>query len=536
MSDNGNPIERSLPDKNFSKQPRFAPDASPTEFFLSLLDWWKTADPDKEPPYNPVSSKRDEYLRNHVARNPNIAGIVNSVIAIDKNRGWRMVGGRNQVARFTDLCHSFEAAPGIRGWRPGISFASKSFWEANMGFVVELGRDGEDGPIRRLYNVDPVRCKLTGDVDRPLEYSTGKTKEKRYWRESDFFRGASNISNDEKLHGLGHCAVDRSLTLSKLMLALYEHDFEQMGAKAPRGLLLLQGISETSWNKAMQARSASLDAIGYEYYGALAVLASAAKTVDAKLIALSSLPQSFNMREFMDMLMYGFALCFGYDPSEFWPVQFGAIGRGTETEVQHEKATGKGRLDFPLTFQEQFQEFLPPTLEFKFDQRDEKGDLLHASVNQAWVNVVDKMYQSGLKENAPLISLEEARVLLADYGVLPRSWAPTDVIDKSDQGEVEPPDEVKDKDEDEDEDEDEKELEKESNPPKPDDMQVRTVTKRLKLLQEELKQRPYIWRCAETFPAEPIVQYNYPANTMIMLWERADEILARSVWKGVMLP
>ena len=299
------------------------------------------------------------------------------------------------------------------------------------------------------------------------------------------------------------------------MFALYEHDFEQMGAKAPRGLLLLKGISEKSWQRAMEARDAKLDSKGYEYYGALAVLASSAKTIDAQLVALSELPKGFNMREFMDMLMYGFALCFGYDPSEFWPVQFGAMGRGTEMEVQHEKATGKGRLDFPLTFQEQWQGFMPETIEFMFDQRDEKGDLLHASVNQAWINVVNSM--SGI------ISVEESRVLLADYGVLPRSWAETEVesttdLDEKDQKEVVDDD-----------------LEREPTPAEPDDMQARVQTSRLKILKEELKQRPYIWRCAEKFPEEPIVQYSWPGNTMLKLWDRAEEILERSVWQGVTL-
>jgi hypothetical protein len=514
MSDNGNTLLREVSAKNFSKQPRFDAKSTLTDF-LSSFNWHYNQDSDKEPKYELNSSKRDIYLLNQGDKNPNLSGMLNSVIDIDKNRGWRLVGGRNQVYRFTDIFHHFQTAPGIYGWRSSISFSSRSFWNTNLGFVVELGRDGRNGPIRELYTVDPTNCKLTGNVKTPLEYTNAKTKTKRYWRTADFFRGVSNISTNEKLHGLGRCAVDRALTLSKLMMALYEHDFEAMGARAPRGLLLLQGISEQSWTKAMEARDAKLDAVGYEFYGALAVLASASKTVDAKLVGLSELPKGFNMREFMDMLMYGLALCFGYDPSEFWPVQFGALGRGTEMEVQHEKATGKGRLDFPLTFQEPLQEFLPDSLEFMFDQRDEKGDLLHASVNQSWVTVVTSMSKEGL------VSVEEARVLLADYGVLPRSWAPTDTASQTDLDEIDAEEPV------------DSDSEKEPIPSEPEDMQARVQTKRLKLLKDDLKERPYIWRCAERFPKEPIVQYSYPANTMIMLWERAEEILERSVWQGI---
>ncbi|MCK4829404.1 hypothetical protein KA005_77485, partial [bacterium] len=287
MADNGNSTKlRAESAKNFSKQPRFSDDATGMDFFQSVYRWATQAE---EPPYELSSSKRDKYLRDHVKQNPNIAGVVNSVIDIDKNRGWRLVGGRNQVSRFTEMFHSFEAAPGLQGWRPGISFASQSFWTTNMGGVIEVGRDGVDGPVRRFYNVDPVTCKLTGNNKKPLEY-TSASKTKRYWKPQDYFRVASNISTDEKLHGLGHCAIDRALTLSKLMLALYEHDFEAMGSRAPRGLLLLKGISEKSWIKAMDAREAGLDSVGYDYYGALAVLASSAKNIDAQLVALSNLP------------------------------------------------------------------------------------------------------------------------------------------------------------------------------------------------------------------------------------------------------
>ncbi len=473
MNNNGDAIRRaSLEKRNYSKQARFREDnGNLSDLFASYYNW--SANPsseEEEPKYELASRKRDVYLLNKAKQNPNISGIMSSVIDIDKNRGWRMVGGRNQVSRFTDMFHNIQAAPGVYGWRPSISFLSKAFWGTNMGFVLELGRDGKDGPIREMYTVDPTRCRLTGNPVTPLEYTKPSSQNKRYWRTADFIRGASKVSTNEDLHGLGHCAMDRALTLSKLMMALYEHDFEAIGASATRGLLLLQGISASSWTKAMEAREAELDSKGYEYYGALAVLASAAKSVDAKLIALSELPKSFNMREFMDMLMYGFALCFGYDPSEFWPVQFGAMGRGTEMEVQHEKATGKGRLDFPLTLQEQAQGFLPDSLEFMFDQRDEKGDLLHASVNQAWVSVVTSM--------KCLISVEESRVLLADYGVIPRSWAPTDTASQTDLAEVDPEEAI--------------EGEIEPTPSEPADMQDRVQNTQYKLIRDELKQRGLI--------------------------------------------
>src|SRR5690242_20297214 len=126
----------------------------------------------------------------------------------------------------------------------------------------------------------------------------------------------------------------------------------------------------------MAARDAALAGENYKYFDAVAVLASGAADVDAKLVALSQLPAGFDRRTFTDLLMFGYALVFGYDPIEFWPVQFGALGRGNETQIQHDKATGKGGLDFALGFQEQLQENLPDTLQYDLDQRDQDADLI----------------------------------------------------------------------------------------------------------------------------------------------------------------
>ena len=179
MTDN-TAIQREMT-KNFSKQSRFSDNGKQSDFFSELYRW-HLSDNDVVPDYELNSSARDTYLRDHVRTNPNMAGVLNTVIDIDKNRGWRMVGGRNQVSRFTRMCHEFEAAPGLSGWRPAISFTSRSFWESNLGFVVELGREGSFGPVRAMYTVDPVSCKLRGNSRYPLEYKKHIDMKKRYAR------------------------------------------------------------------------------------------------------------------------------------------------------------------------------------------------------------------------------------------------------------------------------------------------------------------------------------------------------------------
>ena len=505
-----------------SKQPRLN-NKEDTEagVFLSNYAWLNDAE--DEIVYGKDSRARDKWLREYAAKEPNLSGVISSVIAIDKNRGSKMVGGRNQVKRYTEMLHDMEVAPGLRGWRPSISFASRSFWSSDMGAVLEVGRDGQNGPMRGLYNVDPARCVLSGNSQYPLRYYPSGSGKMQRWREIDYLRVVSIPSTDETFNGLGYCAVSRCLELVKLMIAVYGYDKEQLGAKAPTGLLLLNGISQKQWDNAMKAREADLQSKDYNWFANVAVLASAAATVDAKLMALRSLPASFQLRDWMDMMIYGYALCFGYDPSEFWPVQFGALGRGTETEIQHEKATGKGRLDFVLGLQEQLQENLPDSLSFLFDQRDEKGDLLHAQVDQAWAT-----FGKTLIDGQILIP-GEVRVLLAEQNVIPRSWAPTADELSTDQENADNDPEVL-------EEPDPNAIVTEDPAAKKTIKPAKAITARVQDVSNMLDARDILMnmssvrRAIEYYPDEELVEYKYPENTYSVICRRTDDLLQRRTY------
>jgi hypothetical protein len=458
--------------KESSKQPRFAkPD--PRKFFMSIFEWTQRAE-DIEPAYKPDSRKRDNWLRAFVKQEPHLMGVINSVVAIDSNRGWSLTGGRNQVNRFTKVLHNFNVAPGIRGWRPGIKSASLAYYTADINAVVEIGRDGKRGPVRGFYPVDPARCRLSGNPDIPLRYYPAKGKPQD-WTESDFLRVSGLVDTDETFNALSFCAASRSLELAKLMVAVYRHDQESLGSRAPKGLLLLKGISEGQWETSLDARADKLEGLERDYYGGVQVLASEGiDELDAKLVALSTLPSGFDLEKFTNLLMYGFALSFGYDPREFWPVSGGTLGTGKETETQHRKATGKGGLDFSLGFQEQLQrpDVLPPTLQFEFEQRDEEGELLEIGVKTAQVRLVREMYEAGLQATGVgLVSREEGRI--------PPEWT-------------------------------EAEEEVEST----DTESVRVLT-----WKERLLERPGVQAALSAFPAEPIVSYRWPLQRFLTVYD-----------------
>lgn len=420
-------------DKTKSKQPRFENNRRVFDLIFSKNYSYLA---DEMPPQSANNRVRDEWLSQFVKDEPHLISTLQQAVSIDVNRGWEMIGGRNQVSRFTQVMHNYHGAPGLIGWRNGLAMTSTSFYNADINAIVELGRNGKRGPLAGFYHVDPTKCVLTGNVETPLKYYNGKKYDQ--WTLDDYMRIASMPDITEKLNGLGFCAVSRCINLAITLWAVHRHDQEQLAARAPQGLLLLTGYSEDDWNNAMEAREEDLTSRERAYFGGVAVLATTETDgVDARLVALSQLPANIDRRELIDMTMYGYALAFGYDPSEFWPVQFGSLGRGAEAEMQSEKATQKGGLSFALGFQEQVQKQLPETLLFQFQERDDRGKLLATEVKQAKAEFIATLSELRETSGDPTFTNDELRQLGVDEGIIPSEWTQEEEdVTADDEGEI----------------------------------------------------------------------------------------------------
>lgn len=454
-------LERVERAQTLSKQPRLGAEDR-ERLFMTLYKWSKGTWAE-EPPYKTDSRVRDKWLSEVWRKEPHIAGVVNTVTSIDRNRDWSLTGGRNVVNRYNTILRGAEDG---EGWRYFIGRAALAFYTSDIGAITEIGRDGEEGPMRALYNVDPARCRLTGRLNRPLEYLPASGKE-QLWGPDDYFRTTALPSISEEFLGLGFCAVSRALSFIQLMIAVYEHDMEKLCARAPKGLLLLQNISEQQWLDAMKARDANMSRLERDYFGGVSVLAQeGVDQIDAKLVALSQLPDGFDLEQTTKMAMLGLALCFGYDPIEFWAIDTGALGRSRESEIQHSKATGKGGVEFTRTYQDRLQQELPPTLLFEFEQRDVAGELSSAQVQKAWADVFNVFYDKG----TGVLDRDEVRQLMAQQGLIPAEWTEAEELAQADS----------------------------------------TGMQRQRA--QEWVSQPAVWRSAFTEPTEPLVQYSYLLN------------------------
>ena len=475
-------IERAA--RTYSRQPRLQTDAEQT--FGSVLKWLKVAELEC-PDYTADSRKRDAWLQANWQREPLWAAVINTCTLIDSSRGWTMTGGRNQVYRYTTITHQ---ADGGQGWRNFFRRESLSFHVTDMCAITEEGRDGKGGPLRALYHVDSARCRWTGKIATPLEYNPPRGN-KQEWSQDDFFSVVSMPSDNEAFYGLGLCSTSRAIEMIKLLYGVWQHDQEQVGARMPKGLLLLRNIGEQQWKDAMTARTASLDAQDRYYYGGVMVLAGAgADEPNAKLVALSQLPANFDQVTFAQLVAQVYATTSGLDLREIWSITAGGLGTSKETDVQHEKASTKGALEFTHAYQEKLQNELPDTLEFQFEERDEQGRLLQGQVAKVWAEVAKTLYEAGQMGAGPLLDRDEVRSLLVDWGVIPDDWTETEEEAQS-----------------------------------TDEEQTR-----MRRLQERALESGTVQRAARMFPSEPIVRYHWPSGREVVLWQSGADVFRKRVW------
>jgi len=419
MSDNLLEVEQKIERATRSKQPRFKKNADET--MRAILDMIYRADT-VLPKYSSDTRKRDRELLRFSRSEPLLSGVVSSAVSRDKNRGWLLTGPARQVSSFSKKLHSVHDG---EGWRQFVSLNANSWYTTDFGYASEIGFRYRDGPAETMWNLDPTRCRLSGIPKAPLTYypNSGQVPLVR----DEYIHGNSMPSPEEQMKRAGFCAVERCLDFTRLMIGVNRHQLEKLGVSPPKGILLGKGINKDEYDQAIA--QANEDASNREQLYYRGVLLLFTRNVDAALdfIGLSELPDNFELAQFVDVLMQGYALAFGYPVGEFWSIQSGSFGRTGEMKEQQQQATAKGELDFALSFQEQLQTFfLPATVNFQFDQRNDRGDLVRAEADwQAW-KIIKEAYTSENSAEGPLLTKEEARELMVGQGLLPAEMTNTD--------------------------------------------------------------------------------------------------------------
>lgn len=416
-------VERTI-GQDESRQPRFT---EPNNIFTSTVRWASYAMA-HEPRATDSMQAWDKWYREFVCKEPFLAGCLSSAVQIDKNRGWTLTGGRNQVQQYTKRLHGFSADITGIGWRPHIEWLSQSYYTTGIGFIAEVGSQGQDGPLSTLWAVDPCRCVLTGNPDYPLYYYPRYGGQQEWAYGTDFIRGVSQRRTDEDKLGYGYPAVARCYDLAKIMVGVYRHYAMKTGITTPDGILAHNAMSDEQWSKALEIRNQQLISDPDNYLNSIIAVGNPGGEVPQFVMTiLSGLPENFDIDQWTLIVVRGYQLEFGYGAGEFYPEQYSVLGRGEEQKLQQRTATSKGGKDFALTHQEQLQSRLPATLEFTYEERDVTGEIEDAQLAAAKAQVITEVNQWTIKSGGneqSVLTTDQIMQLAAQAGVIPEEWTP----------------------------------------------------------------------------------------------------------------
>lgn len=364
------------------------------------------------PPYESDTRKRDKALQVMWRSESLLSGVLSASVARDKNRGWNLSGGVRLVSKYAKKLHFIH---NNMGWRNFVSMNSTNWYTSNFGFLSEI--EFEDGIPSNMLSMDSTRLKLTSNPKEPVIYYP-RTGARKILTRNRFIHANSMPSTEEDMNYAGFCAIEKSLLFTRLMIGLHYHQLEKLGVAPPKGVLMGTGISRTEWAEAVRSFEEEKANDGTASYDGVMGLFTKDPNAKLSLIGLSELPDNFNLQMWLDNIMKAYSLAFGVPVYTFWTPESGTFGRGKEINEMRKNNTYMGELEFALAFQEQIQTyFLPETLMFDFDMRDDDAKEQQWNIKQSKINQVIQLVQSGL------IDIEQGKHLLAEEGVIPREWS-----------------------------------------------------------------------------------------------------------------
>jgi hypothetical protein len=372
------------------------------------------------------SQQRDKQLREfpRMEGNDILAGAIASMVKWGKNLAWLVEGPQRVVNRYQEVIATSEFGD---GWGALISKVLEDYFTQDKGATIELIGGGRPdgplvGPVLGLAHLDAQFIQPTGDPTYPVLFHNmkeGKVTESHKLHATRIIRLVDMPSPDERMNGVGFCAVSRVIAASEVLLKLARYKNEKLSDMPSAGLLILNNIMQRQWEDAQGNYQREERKAGNTIWRNIMTLFSLdpAQPAKAELVSFADIPEGFDELQSTNIYISIVALAFGVDPREFWPMSQGQLGSARESEVQAEKAKGKGKADVIAMIERAINwRVLPDAVNFRFDFRNDEEDRLRAEINKIKTESIMNMwdsesYRAGLP---PPINALELRQMLAD--------------------------------------------------------------------------------------------------------------------------
>lgn len=348
-----------------------------------------------------------------------LQGAISSMVKKFKSMTWILEGPERVANRYQPVIAESEFG---KGWSTLLTKTLTDYFTHDKGAFWELIGEGDPngsivGQVLGIAHLDSSLCQLTGDPTYPVIFNNTKTGLSHKLHTTRVVHLVDMESPNERMNGVGWCATSRVIASSSVLLKLARYKNEKLSDLPPAGMLLLNNIMPAQWEDTNSNYKRERRRLGQELWTNMLVLMGLdpAQPVTAEFLSFATLPDQFNELEATNIYVNIVALAFGIDVREFWPMSQGALGTGKESEVQAQKAKGKGIGDIISTLERAINwKVLPPTVTFRFDFQDDEQDLTAANINKEKTNTIMSMWLPSNTGELPPVTREEIRQMLAD--------------------------------------------------------------------------------------------------------------------------
>lgn len=410
-------------DESVVKQPKPSESSGDSWSLVSQLTIGLAIAADKVTPWGRAPKVRDQQLRDFWPTEPNLAGAVVNVSFRNATLDWEVQATSRVEQAVTDMLTSALAGDLI-GWVPFVQKFSQDLYTTDNGGFIELIRDpvmnagsrfqGPRAPVIGIGHLDSGQCTRTGNAEFPIIYKDKDNREhKLAWYQvipfSDF------PSSIERMHGIGYCAVTRTLRLAQIMRSIEIYKDEKISGRHSKAIHIVGGIGRVQLDDATKRTHENADNQGQIRYIEPIIVASLdpEKPVSVATIDLASLPDGFDFDQEMQWYISGLALGFGVDYQEFAPLPGGNIGSSQQSMILHRKTSGKSPAIFMRTITEAFRNYgvIPRSAKFFFNDKNEQEELERQEVR------TKAMEEVVMGVNAGVLSPAAARKDLEQRGI-----------------------------------------------------------------------------------------------------------------------
>jgi hypothetical protein len=339
------------------------------------LVFWLAGIADNMPTWgNPMrDNELDKFWRSEPMLSGAVASMAFKIAALD----FKLKGPRKTVTKYERILRNADFGG---GWSTFIiKLLTDVLTRDNGGFIeiLRVDRNNEAEPVQGIAHLDSSRCTRTGDPDVPVVYQDNRFFDYHWLKWFQVATLADMPSAQEVRRGLGFCVVSRVLAAAQYIKAIGIYKREKVSGKRAPGIIFTSGVRRGAVADALNQAMEEQRQEGLSLYTKPIIIAGPdpANAVDAKLIALSGLPDGYNEDDVMKWYIATLAMAFGTDYTEFAPMPGGGLGSATQTKTMASRSRGKGPGLLMELIEHAMNWFvLPSNVEFEFAATDPEAE------------------------------------------------------------------------------------------------------------------------------------------------------------------